>query len=326
MASANKNETSPGDKTERLINLILALLSAKKFLTKSQIFDVVKVRGEAAYQGAIESKDRMFERDKDDLRGMGIHIEVGGLDPLFDDEAGYRIRESQYALQLPNLSPEELATLSIAATFWRDSAFSAEAQSALRRLHSLGVPADTTNIGLIDLRYEAGDANFDILNEAVTSRCTVTFKYAGQHISEKKVYPYGLILWNGFWYLLALDPSIDSIRMYKLSRIEGEVSRFGKSNAYEIPEGFSASQYVLAATADDQQLATLKIRNGTSLTLAMKGKEIGRDESWTTYQIPYDSQVAFARTCLWFGGDVEVVEPHSLRSYIQSTLAGILHG
>ena len=34
----------------------------------------------------------MFERDKEDLRALGIPIEVGGYDPLFDDEQGYRIR------------------------------------------------------------------------------------------------------------------------------------------------------------------------------------------------------------------------------------------
>ena len=74
------------EKTERLVNLTMALLASRRFMTKGEIFR--KVEG---YSGAQETKERMFERDKDELRSMGIDIEVGGLDPLFDDEAGYRI-------------------------------------------------------------------------------------------------------------------------------------------------------------------------------------------------------------------------------------------
>ena len=322
----NKSESSAGDKTERLINLVLALLSAKKFLTKSQIFDVVKVRGEAAYQGAIESKDRMFERDKDDLRGMGIQIEVGGLDPLFDDEAGYRIKESQYALALPDLSPAELATLSIAATFWRDSALSSDTQSALRRLNSLGIPADTTNVGLIDLRYDTGDQNLELLNDAIESRTRVSFEYLGPRISQKSVDPYGLVLWNGFWYLLGMDSEIAEIRMYKLARISGTVSKSGKSGSYEIPESFSAANYVRTVLNEEKQIAKVKVRNGTSLTLTVQGQKLEQHDGWTLFEIPFESQVSFARTILWYGSDVEVVAPVSLREHLRSVLSEVAHG
>jgi len=70
-------------KTERLINLTLALLATKKYLTKSEIFSTV-----AGYTGSPETMERMFERDKDELRELGIEIEVGGLDPLFEDDQG----------------------------------------------------------------------------------------------------------------------------------------------------------------------------------------------------------------------------------------------
>jgi len=70
-------------KTERLINLTLALLATKRYLTKSEIFSTV-----AGYTGSPETMERMFERDKDELRELGIEIEVGGLDPLFEDDQG----------------------------------------------------------------------------------------------------------------------------------------------------------------------------------------------------------------------------------------------
>ena len=71
-------------KTERLVNLTIALLATKRYITKSEIFRTVD-----GYEGSDESKERMFERDKDDLRNLGIEIEVGTFDPLFEDESGY---------------------------------------------------------------------------------------------------------------------------------------------------------------------------------------------------------------------------------------------
>ena len=104
-------------KNERLINLTIALLATKRYLTKSEIFRTIE-----GYDGTPESKERMFERDKDDLRTLGIEIEVGGLDPLFDDEAGYRIRPDSYALNLGEVTGSEIALLSLAAESWRGAA------------------------------------------------------------------------------------------------------------------------------------------------------------------------------------------------------------
>ena len=67
------------EKTERLINLTLGLLASKRYLTKNEIFRTI-----SGYSGTPESMERMFERDKDELRSAGIVIEVGGLDPLFE--------------------------------------------------------------------------------------------------------------------------------------------------------------------------------------------------------------------------------------------------
>ena len=74
-------------KSERLVNLTIALLATKRYLTKSEIFRTLE-----GYEGTTETKERMFERDKDDLRKLGIEIEVGSFDPLFEDEPGYRIK------------------------------------------------------------------------------------------------------------------------------------------------------------------------------------------------------------------------------------------
>ena len=102
-------------KTERLVNLTIALLATKRYITKSEIFRTVD-----GYEGSAESKERMFERDKDDLRNLGIDIEVGSFDPLFEDEAGYRIKPDSYQFQLGEISGQEISLLSLAAEAWVD--------------------------------------------------------------------------------------------------------------------------------------------------------------------------------------------------------------
>ena len=104
-------------KTERLINLTLALLATKRYLTKSEIFKAV-----AGYSGSPETMERMFERDKDELRSLGIEIEVKGIDPLFEDEQGYLIRSETFQLSENEFSKEELLYLTMAANLWHDSA------------------------------------------------------------------------------------------------------------------------------------------------------------------------------------------------------------
>src|SRR5687767_7257937 len=97
-------------KTERLMNLIFALLVSKQFLTKAQIRDAI-----ADYRDAPSSDafDRMFERDKEELRELGIPVETGGNDAYFDDEVGYRIRRDEAELSDLELTREEAAVIGL---------------------------------------------------------------------------------------------------------------------------------------------------------------------------------------------------------------------
>ena len=45
-------------KSERLVNLVIALLATKRNLTKSEIFRTIE-----GYDGSDEAMERMFERD-----------------------------------------------------------------------------------------------------------------------------------------------------------------------------------------------------------------------------------------------------------------------
>lgn len=142
-------------KSERLINLTIALLATKRFITKSELFETVE-----GYEGSAESKERMFERDKDDLRSLGIEIEVGSFDPLFNDEAGYRIKQEKYQLDLGEVTALEISLLSLAATAWQGASLDDAAQRALVKLHSLGIAVDDAN--LLDSVPAFSDAGLDL--------------------------------------------------------------------------------------------------------------------------------------------------------------------
>ena len=117
-----------GDKkAARLINLTLALLATRRFITKEEIFRSVE-----GYDGNNESMDRMFERDKNDLRKLGIEIAVSELDPLFGDEVGYRINQNEFQFQLPSLSPTEAMLIASALSLWQDPVLRAVSYTHLR--------------------------------------------------------------------------------------------------------------------------------------------------------------------------------------------------
>ena len=116
--------SASADKTERLLNLILALKSARRPVSKQKIRESLP-----AYAAATsdEAFDRMFERDKDELREMGIPITTTVIDVLFDDEVGYRIDSSETTLPAITFEPDEVAALALAARAWSTASISGAA-------------------------------------------------------------------------------------------------------------------------------------------------------------------------------------------------------
>src|ERR1700754_4532998 len=85
-------------RAERLVNLVICLLSTRQFLTAERIRDAVP--GYEASDGSKatdEAFKRMFERDKAELRDVGIPLETG-RNSHFDTEDGYRIMQREYEL------------------------------------------------------------------------------------------------------------------------------------------------------------------------------------------------------------------------------------
>ena len=304
-------------KSERLINLTIALLATKRFITKSEILKTVE-----GYEGSPESKDRMFERDKDDLRSLGIEIEVGTFDPLFNDEAGYRIKQERYQLDLGDVTPLEISLLSLAAQAWQGASLDDAAQRALVKLSSLGIAIDEAN--LPHSVPFLSDEGLDIpkITRAIAEHQILEFRYRNYDLSleSRRVVPIGLSARSGYWYLAGVDQSIEEVRTFRLDRVIGTFTVKKGPKKFETPENFDSESLFERVKSVE---ATIDVRRGkgTSLrALAASTKSIGE---WDQIQIPILDMKTLSALILWHGDDVYVHSPTDLREIIISSLKEI---
>jgi proteasome accessory factor B len=309
-------------KNERLVNLTIALLATKRYLTKNEIF-----RNIEGYEGSAEAKERMFERDKDDLRKLGIQIEVGGLDPLFDDEAGYRIRPESYALSLRDLTPTQVTLLSLAAQAWQDAAFTDLSQQALRKLTSIGLDTDSSQLPALAPKLIGADENLRTALDALTSLTTIEFDYLNvQGVAQRRqLQVYGVQARKSHWYLIGLDTEKGAIRNFRVDRIYGEVNTVGKSQSYEIPISFEIAEL---EPAMETPVAVLQVRPGSGHQLRRMATTIETSDDWDLLELPIFDLAYVTSLVLWHGDDVIVSSPAQLRSAVVSALENLVstHG
>ena len=307
-------------KTERLVNLTIALLATKRYLTKAEIFRTVD-----GYEGTPESKERMFERDKDDLRNLGIVIEVRTFDPLSEDESGYRIKPENYQFQLGNLDSRDISLLSLAAEAWRGAALDTSALGALVKLHAIGIETDSESLPDLAPAILSKDANLAGAISAINTRTVIAFSYLNESLQEESrvLEPYAVASKYGHWYLFGNDLDRQGLRIFRLDRISGNISSKGKSVSYEIPSSFSVDNYFHEART--QQSAELYLRNGRALGLRNRAEERADDsapDDWQKFTISFQDQERFIEEVLWYGEDVIVVQPDLIRKSVIERLKG----
>src|SRR5438046_3401034 len=176
-------------KTERLLGLVVCLLSTTRYLTAEQVRQAVP-----GYPEQDELFKRMFERDKEDLRDLGVPLETGVNHP-FDDDPGYRIRQQAYQLPELRLEADEAAVLGLAARVWRRAELAGAAAGALLKLRAAGVEAEETSQPGIEPRL-TGEALFGPLWEAVRDRRPVTFTYRAlgrSELQQRRLEPWGVV-------------------------------------------------------------------------------------------------------------------------------------
>ena len=307
-------------KIDRLINLTIALLATKRYLTKSEIFKSVE-----GYEGSAETKERMFERDKDDLRSLGIEIEVGSFDPLFNDEAGYRIKQEKYQLDLGEITPTEISLLSLAAQAWQGASFDEAAQKALLKLSSMGVPSDSLSLPTSAHKVNDGGGDLPLITKAIAEQQLITFVYLDSQLDrqERKVVPVGLSSRSGFWYISGVDQEIQEIRTFRIDRIDGEITATKGPKDFELPQSFDPAR-VFDGDAS-QSFAIIDVRKGKGFSLRALASSSQSLGEWDQLKLPIYNLNTLASLVLWHGIDVHVQEPYELRELIVAHLEKLVN-
>lgn len=306
-------------KSERLVNLTIALLATKRYLTKNEIFRTVD-----GYDGSPEAMERMFERDKDDLRSLGIVIELGTFDPLFEDEAGYRITPASYQLNLGQLEGEDIALLSLAASAWNGASLERESSAALVKLESLGIECDSEALSFLAPQMNVNDPNFSLITDAIIRRAEIEFDYLGEDLKakEKKVHPYSLKGDSGLWYLIGLDVAADQVKRFRLDRIDSEV-RVGKKG-----DRFTPAKTYDSIEEQVRESAVLKVRKASAHQLRALSISTTLGDEWDQIEVPVINRSWLKRSILWHRDDVVVISPLWLRQDVIESLKKMqaLHG
>lgn len=307
---------------ERLVNLVALLLESRRPLTFDQIRS--KLSEGYGHEDAASAK-RMFERDKDVLRDIGVPIEVVATDP-WDVEQGYTIDKQRYYLPDIAFTPEELSALFIAVR----SAGDVSAEDAVRKLLSGADRGILAGLGPPALGGEI-DPNLPRAAEAVAGSGRVRFSYRSSRgeRSDRTVDAFGLAVRGGHWYLVGFDRDRGEIRSFRLSRVSGEVEIVGEGR--EPPQGFRAADHVQAGPwgpGEAETAATIAFAPDVAwwATNGVAGAQTvrTRGDGWVEARVPWSPGEGLVSWVLSFGPDAEVLEPQELRSEIVGRLEELL--
>jgi proteasome accessory factor B len=307
---------------ERLINLIAALLEAERPMTAEEIRERI-----SGYETADnhEAFRRAFERDKADLKAMGIPIETVQLDAFGDVAPGYTIPKASYYLPNLDLEPDELAALRIAAG--AVLGVEEEAGSGVMKL-SMGAIDETSGGARLAWNADvaASQPLLGPLYSALTERVPVTFDYqpaGGDEPASRTVAPYALVHRKGHWYLVGHDGRSNDTRTFKVSRITSDPMR--GDGSYEIPADFSAEGHVLAHVGAETDEVVATVRFAPSMRWwpeqnlpGAEGEE--RPDGSYDVQMPVASLDALVSFAVWFGSKVEIVAPEAARDRMRQRL------
>ncbi len=313
-------------KIERLLNLVICLLYTRMPLSKAKIRDAVPQYGNTA---SDEAFDRMFERDKDELRQLGVPLVTEPLDAFFDDEPGYRIDRREYALPEITFAPDELAVLGLASRAWAQASLAGPAAQALRKLKAAGVERDDASLIGLEPRVRTVEPAFEDAKNAVLERIPVRFSYRAGGSGEantRHVQPWGIASWHGRWYLTAFDADRGAPRVFRLGRIDGNVTFEGEPASYEVPVGHEPRAMISnMAVEHDPQPAALRVRTGAGHSLRRRARAVeGVDGTWSRLDVDFTDTEAFADEISSFGPDVVVETPAELRESVIRRLTGAL--
>lgn len=315
-------------RAERLVNLVIALLSTRQFLTAEQIRETVAGYPDDASE---EAYNRMFERDKAELRDLGIPLETGRASWHSATE-GYRINRDAYELPDIQLTHDEAAAVAVAAHLWQSPELHSATQSALLKLRAGGVTVeDAVPVSAMPLRTRGSEDVMTKLLAAVDSGRVVRFSHRrkpGEPYVERTVEPWGITTWSGKWYLVGYDREKAATRTFRLSRIAEDVTAVGPAGAVQKPADTDLREIVKNAVSSTLSGGSARVwvaqdRANELRRIATAAEPLelaGR--AGTAIEVPFRSWEWLARVIAGHGADALVLDPPQLRAQVIEVLEG----
>jgi proteasome accessory factor B len=309
---------------ERLFSLVLALLATEAGLTKNEILSTVQgYRQRYSTSGDNANLERQFERDKDDIRDLGVPLET--LDS--PGQAGnnqnlrYRIPRGDYELPADiSFSPEETTLLNLAAMVWREGSISGESRRAILKLRSLGVVTDEPMIGYAP-RLRVRDVAFEPLSAALDKHVIIRFGYlkpGEQEARVRTVAPIALIQREGRWMLHGEDQDAGGTRNFLLRRI---VTPITTTNTKYPPFPASATEAAKAELDEiwESRYAIVEVEPGSDAATRLS-KRPSTTASGDALTLHYSDIDLFADELAGYGPEVLVRSPDELRDAVRDRL------
>lgn len=315
-------------KSERLLNLLIMLLVQRRPVPKHRI-------RAALYPDTVgDAFDKMFERDKDELRALGVPVELASVDAVFD-EPGYLVRSDEFLVPDLQLEADEAAILAVAGRVWQHARFSADTRAGLQKLAALGVDVDENALEVALPQLAVEEPAFEVFWDASQHRIPLRFDYArpGQDPVTRTVEPWGVVRSSGRWYLVGHDRDRSAQRTFRLSRVVGEPTPAGKPGSYTVPpEADLRAVAERLAPPNPDVVVTVLLRperghqirrQATRTELDVTGGPGSPDEPWDRVEfVAHRSRVI--ETVLLLGADAVLVEPADLREELVRRLRSSL--
>jgi len=311
---------------ERLVSLFFMLTSSRTFITASQIRQIV-----VGYEDDPDAADpdeafkRTFERDKTELRDLGVEIEVGlNVDR---NEEGYRVKLSDNTLPEIDFTPEETAALSIAARLWASAPIASDARTGLMKLRAAGVEIDDTD-ETFALVPASADPAFGPLWQASREGRVVQFTYVkprGDGPEKRTLEPWGVLQWRGVGYVVGHDRDRNEMRSFRMDRIESEVTVQKAKATAQRPANIDFLEAVqgIAGTND---VAKVWVRAGKAASLRRLAQTSTPDADGDVLDLEYRSLGWAASRIAAAGADARVQSPDELVKAVTSLLAAAAGG
>lgn len=311
------------NRVERLINLIAALLDSPRPMTAEEI----RTRISGYDSPTDEAFRRTFERDKADLKAIGIPIEL--VEDPWGGVPSYTIPKERYYLPDLDLEPDELAALRIAANAVLGS--QGAAGSGLLKLSVAGPEVPWTGARLSwNADVAATEPLLSPLYEAISERRVVSFTYlsaGGPEARTRKVEPFALVHRRGHWYLIGRDREVAATRTFKLSRMTPPIEV--GTETFTPPADLDPEAHIGGdswTTGDDTILARVRFAEPVAwwARQAFPPERIAQAPSEAVdVEFPVASLDALSSFLAWWGTDVEVLQPPEARQHVVARLRAL---